>query len=43
MEIFFRLVYKDEILNVEGSIQYMKTEKGWKAKTILIAIKENKK
>ena len=35
----FRLVYKDEVLNIEGNIQYIKTENGWKAKTILIAIK----
>ena len=39
----FRLVYKDEVLNIEGNIQYIKTENGWKAKTILIAIKENQK
>ena len=43
MEVFVRLVYKDEVLNIEGNIQYIKTENGWKAKTILIAIKENQK
>ncbi|GJH40112.1 hypothetical protein RCZ04_06620 [Capnocytophaga sp. HP1101] len=39
----FRLVNKDETLNIEGSIQYIKTESSWKAKTILITIKENQK
>lgn len=39
----FKLVNKDETLNVEGNIQYLKTESGWKVKTILIAIKENQK
>lgn len=39
----FRLVNKDETLNIEGSIQYIKTESSWKAKTILITINENQK
>ena len=32
-----------KLLNIEGSIQYIKTESSWKIKTILIAIKENQK